>query len=76
MRVRVWRLRVCACVRVRLCGRADDLTPLQARRSVMVMYERLSSFQVRFAINQCCTTGRNFLFGGVRAAARRIVLRH
>ena len=33
------------------------LTPLQARRSVMVTLMEVSSFQVRYAIDGCCTTG-------------------
>jgi hypothetical protein len=33
------------------------LTELQQRRSVMVTFESLSSFQVRYAIHGCCTTG-------------------
>ena len=52
-------------------ARADDnptdhynLTPLQKRRSLMVRFEAINFFQVRYAIAACCTTGRNFLFGG------------
>ena len=41
-----------------------NLTPLQAARSIMAEFEYMSSFQVRYAITGCCTTGRNFLFGG------------
>merc|ERR1719313_13564 len=40
------------------------LTELQASRSIMVMFEHVNTFQVRYAIGACCTTGRNFLFGG------------
>ena len=41
-----------------------ELTPQQAARSVMVEFVDVSSFQVRYAIGACCTTGRNFLFAG------------
>ena len=41
-----------------------QLTELQSSRSVQVLFEYVSSFQVRYAIGACCTTGRNFLFGG------------
>ena len=40
------------------------LTPLQANRSIMFMFESVSEFRVRYAIDACCTTGRNFLVGG------------
>ena len=36
----------------------------QRRRSIMVMFEHVNTYQVRYAIGACCTTGRNFLFGG------------
>jgi hypothetical protein len=36
-----------------------DLTAQQARRSVMAMFERVSSFQVRYAIGACCNTVRS-----------------
>jgi len=49
-----------------------DLTELQLARSVMVMFEQLSTFHVRYGINKCCTTGRNFLFGGC-APRRRLM---
>ena len=39
------------------------LVDLQKRRSIMAEFNQVSSFQVRYAIG-CCTTGRNFLFGG------------
>ncbi len=35
------------------------LTALQERRSIMAMFDGISAFQVRFAIDGCCTTGRN-----------------
>ena len=41
-----------------------DLTSVQAARSVMAEFVSVSTFQVRFAISACCTTGRNFLFAG------------
>ena len=41
-----------------------SLTQQQAHRSIMVRFENVSSFEVRFAISECCTTGRNFLFAG------------
>ena len=41
-----------------------DLTRQQQTRAVMAMFELVSTFQVRYAIGACCTTGRNFLFGG------------
>ena len=30
----------------------------------MATLELISTFQVRYAITACCTTGRNFLFAG------------
>ena len=42
----------------------NALTPQQAARSIMVMFEGVNTFQIRYAISGCCTTGRNFLFGG------------
>ena len=47
-----------------------DLTELQAHRSVMAEFEQMSSFQIRYALAGCCTTGRNFLFGGCARSAR------
>ena len=44
-----------------------QLTQLQSMRSVMIMFEQMSSFQVRYAIGACCTTGRNFIVGGYDA---------
>ena len=41
-----------------------QVSDLQARRSVLVMFEEVHHFQVRYAISACCTTGRNFLVGG------------
>ena len=35
------------------------LTDQQGQRAVLVMFEQTSVFQVRYAIWQCCTTGRN-----------------
>ena len=49
-----------------------SLTELQANRSLMVLFEDVSSFQVRYAISFCCTTGRNMLFGGYSALVRPI----
>mgnify|MGYP006888785785 CR=1 FL=1 len=43
---------------------------LQAKRSILVMFEKTPSFQVRYAIGACCTTGRNFLFGGFSPIVR------
>jgi hypothetical protein len=34
------------------------LTPQQRNRALMAMLERATTFQVRFAIHSCCTTGR------------------
>jgi hypothetical protein len=36
-----------------------DLTAQQAQRSIMAMFERVSTFQVRYAIGSCCTTVRS-----------------
>jgi hypothetical protein len=33
------------------------LTPQQRNRALMAMFERATTFQVRFAIHSCCTTG-------------------
>ena len=46
------------------------LTDQQRARSIAVWLEDnathpLTQFQVRYAITQCCTTGRNFLFAGI-----------
>lgn len=46
-----------------------SVTELQASRSVLVMFEDVSDFQVRYAIGACCTTGRNFLLGGCAACS-------
>ena len=47
----------------------SELTPLQSRRSIMVMLEGVASFQVRYAVDGCCTTGRNFLVSGCKSLA-------
>ena len=44
-----------------------EMTDLQKRRSVMIEFENVKSFKVRYAIIYCCTTGRNFLYGGYSA---------
>jgi hypothetical protein len=36
----------------------------QKNSAVMVMLEQITSFQVRFGLAGCCTTGRNLLYGG------------
>lgn len=36
----------------------------------MVLFDFMSSFQVRYAIGACCTTGRNFLFAGYSTTIR------
>ena len=48
------------------------LTNQQAARAVMVMLEDVSSFQTRYAITACCTTGRNFLFAGYSKIVRPV----
>ena len=40
------------------------LTEQQKARAVMLQLEGRSSWRVRFAIEKCCTTGRNFLVAG------------
>jgi len=40
------------------------LDELQANRSIKVEFESVSTFRIRYAITECCTTGRNFMFGG------------
>ena len=51
------------------------LTDLQRGRSVEVLFEAVSMFQIRYAIKACCTTGRNFLFGGCARSLRRSLSR-
>ena len=44
------------------------LTTQQRGRSVLVGFENISFFTVRYAISACCTTGRNFLFAGCESS--------
>ena len=37
---------------------------MQARRSIMFMFEAVTHFQIRIGIFGCCSTGRNFMIGG------------
>ena len=46
------------------------LTDLQGGRAVMALFENVGSFQVRYAIAGCCTTGRNFMVSGYSDAIR------
>ena len=60
-------------------SRADNpadaylLTDQQAARAVMVLFEQVAAVQVRYAIGACCTTGRNFLFGGFSRLLTKLV---
>lgn len=49
---------------------ANDLTPLQARRTLVAIVERATHVQIRLRITGCCTTGRNFMFAGFSNAVR------
>ena len=58
-----------ACASKWLCADDNPAVPYQLsfqqrRRSIMVMFEHVNTYQVRYAIGACCTTGRNFLLGG------------
>ena len=47
-----------------------ELTELQKARSIMIKLEGASTFRVRFAIDRCCTTGRNLLLAGYSNVVR------
>ena len=40
--------------------------------TAMIKLNKLATFQVRYAISGCCTTGRNMLFGGYSNAIRPV----